>query len=100
MENEWYAVGAIANPQSNFTLSYENTDYAAVGPTFTAYPRHNLNFLRFSDPQFNSGFGCCNMHYQLLSSTVPEPASWAMILGGFAFAGVALRRRQAATAAA
>jgi hypothetical protein len=28
---------------------------------------------------------------------VPEPATWAMLIGGFAFIGAALRRRRAAT---
>jgi len=28
-------------------------------------------------------------------NAVPEPATWAMLIGGFAFAGVALRRRPA-----
>jgi len=33
-------------------------------------------------------------------SAVPEPASWAMMLGGFAFIGGALRRRNMARVAA
>jgi hypothetical protein len=35
-------------------------------------------------------------HYFRLESTaaVPEPASWAMMIGGFALAGAAMRRRQ------
>jgi hypothetical protein len=33
-------------------------------------------------------------------AAVPEPASWAMMLAGFGFAGAALRRRRAATGAA
>lgn len=31
----------------------------------------------------------------VLSAAVPEPATWAMLIGGFAFAGLALRRRPA-----
>jgi len=31
---------------------------------------------------------------------VPEPASWALMIGGFGLAGAALRRRQATTSAA
>lgn len=33
-----------------------------------------------------------------VAAAVPEPASWAMMLGGFALAGMALRRRQTRTA--
>jgi hypothetical protein len=35
-----------------------------------------------------------------LSPGVPEPASWALMIGGFGLAGVALRRRRAAAATA
>jgi hypothetical protein len=34
------------------------------------------------------------------STGVPEPATWALMLGGFGLAGVALRRRRLATVAA
>jgi len=37
-----------------------------------------------------------NAGYQLLSSAAPEPASWAMMVGGFGLAGAAMRRRRAA----
>jgi microcystin-dependent protein len=33
-----------------------------------------------------------------VSPGVPEPASWALMIGGFGLAGVALRRRRAAAA--
>ncbi|OYU14743.1 MAG: hypothetical protein CFE37_09685 [Alphaproteobacteria bacterium PA4] len=32
-------------------------------------------------------------------TSVPEPASWAMLLSGFALVGMAARRRQRAVAA-
>ncbi|MBT2188181.1 PEP-CTERM sorting domain-containing protein [Sphingobium sp. H33] len=31
-----------------------------------------------------------------VSGAVPEPATWAMMIGGFALAGTAMRRRKAA----
>ena len=34
------------------------------------------------------------------TAAVPEPATWAMMIGGFAFAGSVLRRRRSATAVA
>jgi hypothetical protein len=36
---------------------------------------------------------------QIFAATVPEPAAWALMIGGFGLAGAALRRRRAAVAA-
>lgn len=38
--------------------------------------------------------------YTLRIAAVPEPASWAMMIGGFGLAGMAVRRRRKAEAAA
>lgn len=40
------------------------------------------------------GASGCDLAFQVLgSNAVPEPASWAMMIGGFALAGTAARRR-------
>lgn len=55
--------------------------------------------FRFATPTFVNG----RLTIALLppfGGTVPEPATWAMMLGGFGLAGSALRRRRRLTAAA
>lgn len=49
-------------------------------------------------PVFASGF---QLGYQVgdLAGAVPEPATWAMMIGGFALSGAALRRRRQTAAA-
>jgi len=46
-----------------------------------------------------TGMGRGNGSYgaQAVFAPVPEPASWAMMIGGFGFAGAAMRRRSART---
>jgi hypothetical protein len=39
-------------------------------------------------------------NFSLLAATVPEPASWAMLIAGFGLVGAAARRRRVATAVA
>lgn len=34
------------------------------------------------------------LHFTLASATVPEPASWALMIGGFGMTGIAMRRRK------
>jgi len=46
------------------------------------------------DPQFLTSWGPGNW---TLASSVPEPASWSMMLGGFAFIGLAMRRKPGQT---
>ena len=50
----------------------------------------------------DESWGIDNIHltYNSNSGAVPEPATWALMLGGFGLAGAALRRRRAASATA
>ncbi|WP_296595179.1 PEPxxWA-CTERM sorting domain-containing protein [Phenylobacterium sp.] len=60
-----------------------------------------MNINSFSDPNENFGFGCCNIHVQLLNggeSPAPEPATWALMIVGFGSAGAMLRRTRLAQA--
>ena len=94
--NEWYAVGAISAPSSNFSISYDSAASVNPGPTFTAFADQNVNFENYADPSNNFGFGCCNIHYQLYGSVsaVPEPSTWAMMILGFAGVGFMAYRRK------
>ena len=49
----------------------------------------------YADPSFNF-----TADENSISSGAPEPASWALMLGGFGLAGAALRRRRAKAALA
>lgn len=98
----WYAVGAVAAPGSALFTSYDYAGAVNPGPTFTAFANNNVNIFSFDNPNDNYGFGCCNIHVQLLSGgatgAVPEPAAWALMILGFGSAGVMLRRTRLAQA--
>ena len=49
---------------------------------------------------FSTGQGPFNAAFTLDGATVPEPASWTLMLGGFLIVGGAMRRRNLATVAA
>ncbi len=46
-----------------------------------------------------SDFGNTGINYAFTIGAVPEPASWAMMIGGFGLTGAAMRRRRATVAA-
>lgn len=46
----------------------------------------------------NANFPAGEIRGQLALAAIPEPASWAMMIGGFGLVGSALRRRRAVTA--
>jgi len=48
--------------------------------------------FKFNRPTFKDGI----LSFELQSEPVPEPATWALMIAGFAFAGVCMRRRSSA----
>jgi hypothetical protein len=48
----------------------------------------------------NGGIEVDHLQYGARSDSVPEPAGWALMIGGFGLAGAALRRRRAQVATA
>jgi PEP-CTERM motif len=59
----------------------------------------NANIGPFADPQ-TGGYSGVSPWVELdTAGGVPEPASWALMIGGFGLAGAALRRRRTAAAA-
>lgn len=61
-------------------------------------PPPRASTFRFATPTFRNG----TLNVELLppfAGTVPEPASWAMMLTGFGLAGAALRRKRTLAAA-
>jgi len=55
-------------------------------------PPNGDGLPKSDDPPANGGF--------TLASAAPEPAGWALMIGGFAMTGAALRRRKSAAAVA
>jgi choice-of-anchor C domain-containing protein len=73
-----------------------NMNWSTYSYNFTAFS--TLSAVTFASAEFNS-FGPALDNVSIIDngggigSTVPEPASWAMLLVGFGFVGVASRRR-------
>ena len=68
-------------------------------PGATLTPVNQLNFrTAFTTP--GTGFYIDDVSYSASNApaAVPEPASWAMMIGGFGLAGAAMRRRRATVA--
>jgi hypothetical protein len=81
-----YNPGDSADRQLNFSFA----DIVSASTDYTLYA--------FVSGPVCSGCGAVqfgsNNPFTLTSGAVPEPASWAMMIGGFALAGAAMRRRQ------
>lgn len=72
---------------SNVVDTDFSTAFSAVGPTLTQGANGSLNSFRASaGGQFSSD------PMPLLVGTIPEPASWALMVSGFMMLGAALRR--------
>lgn len=77
-----------------------NTQYFAYANVSQTLTYSSANVLaggnRYSTTSASSNYSSSTgSDYKFLLSAVPEPASWAMMLGGFALIGGTLRRRRA-----
>ncbi|WP_419815498.1 PEPxxWA-CTERM sorting domain-containing protein [Glacieibacterium sp.] len=77
---------------NGFTKSVTGSGVATGRATFVFSAAQGVNTVSFSSS--NRAFEIDN-----ISAAVPEPATWAMLLGGFAMVGVSARRRSRALAA-
>lgn len=92
----YLTVAGVANPASGVTFAASGTSPLDGGFRFlnsggTDPLSLNANWSGWYNPhvQYTAVFG---------EGAVPEPASWAMMIGGFAIAGAAMRRRSAKVA--
>jgi glycerophosphoryl diester phosphodiesterase len=112
------AAGRLANPSSviagahaagllvvPYTFRPENTFLPTdlrIGSNPAAYGNDQAEFMAFLnagvDGLFADAPDRARAAVTLFASMVPEPSSWAMMLGGFALIGGALRRRPRGTA--
>jgi len=91
-------------------FSADDFAYLALNDSFSWYANDFYNFYDFS---LNSGFvqgentldfwvynygGPTGLRVEMTGSQAPEPASWALMLGGFGAIGGALRSRRKVTA--
>ena len=79
----FYGPGADAGPNPNPWASYSSTLTLAAG-TYQ---------IRFAQAD-NRGFFQQGVDNVLVTAAIPEPATWAMLIGGFGLVGVAARRRR------
>jgi PEP-CTERM motif-containing protein len=83
----WLGIHTAADFNSNGDLFWANTDNNG---TATGHESFGGTFDNWSDNNKEHAF-----HLTGLTSGVPEPSTWAMMILGFGAAGVALRRRRA-----
>lgn len=84
---------ALSSYSSEFTAVY--TTAAAARSAFVSGINSGLAYFNIHDVNYPEG----EIRGQISSTgAVPEPASWALLIGGFALTGGAMRRRPAAAA--
>lgn len=87
--------GLVLGPDINLNTGVPLTGdaYAGGRALFATVPYPNCN---------NTASSACDFNFRVsgttLTAAVPEPATWGMMIGGFAVTGGALRRRRRATA--
>jgi hypothetical protein len=75
-----------------------NEPFSDITMFFTAVGAESLTFSFSTGSNDNVGPILDNVSLDIAApgAAVPEPATWAMMIGGFALAGAAMRRRQTA----
>jgi choice-of-anchor C domain-containing protein len=89
-------VEASGATSSDYSYLIGNNSRAAMGWETHSYiftANSTSTTLSFTNVSSNSAFGPALDNVTL--TAVPEPASWALMIGGFALAGGAMRRRTA-----
>jgi hypothetical protein len=85
------ALGAAIAPTSNGWLSYSGGTFVATAASGQVSFATALTAGHYDD---DSGLDAISLSdLGAISSAVPEPASWAMMIGGFALIGSTMRRR-------
>ena len=107
--NVWMSTGSASASQLYSAPVSSNTISRGPGPLWDHWGVFNYSFLAnaasatidFQQTAATSGSGDTGLDKLSIfaSGGVPEPASWALMLGGFGAMGAALRRRRAMVAA-
>ena len=93
-----YVIGAYTTDNAS-SVGTDQGGSANFNPAVTFYDDRFSNFnSAFSFPDTSEGFpnaGWLGANFELAGG-VPEPASWAMMVGGFGLMGAVMRRRRTA----
>ncbi|MFD1611001.1 PEPxxWA-CTERM sorting domain-containing protein [Sphingomonas tabacisoli] len=91
-----FAQLTFAAPQSLSSLTLFGRVVLATGRNiYNVEIRNAADALLYSGT-FDARTAPATVNFDVAGPGVPEPATWAMMLGGFAFAGAASRRRRSA----
>lgn len=77
--------GSCGNPANSFCSFWNNGNSLSASPIFVQQETSTSGY--WTSSQYNA---------TVSTAAVPEPASWAMMIGGFVLAGAAMRSRKAA----
>ena len=96
------AVTGTTNGVNLIVTHYGKLDWANGGVQTFAFGNNNVLKVKLDNVTFNKGlFGLApgkahgaNVSATFTLTAVPESATWAMMIGGFGLAGVAVRRRR------
>jgi hypothetical protein len=103
-----YTVDVGSGPMNFGAFSGSQKTFAIIDPGNAPWSHYTLAFTVVNSGTLRLAFGTHsgnnvgplldNVNLDITGSATPEPATWALMLGGFGLAGAALRRRKAAAA--
>lgn len=105
LSNSSYRYGIALGPEVDIYTGVPKSGDAYAGGTAlftnTAYYGYDTSTNPATPYDFCKVKGICDLNFRVTASTpaVPEPASWALMIGGFGLTGAALRRSKARSAA-